>query len=84
MSIQIVESSPKAKAVADAKREKQAGAYPFEQLDVGQSFTVSLDDCNWKSLRTTVYQRNARYKGEREFAFIKHDDLNVCEVARIA
>lgn len=82
MTFQIVASSPKAKEVSP--KHKQNETYPFEQLEVGQSFTAKLDEVNWKSLRICVYQRNARSKGAKEFAFIKHDDLGVCEVARIA
>lgn len=84
MAIQITESSPKAAEAAKVKRETRAEMYPFDQLNVGQSFTVPFDECNWKSLRIIVYKRNAKYKGEREFAFIKHDDLSLVEVARIA
>jgi hypothetical protein len=83
MPIQIVESSPKAAEVIEQKKAKREETYPFEQLEVGKSFTVPLDECNWKILRVITYQRNARYKGEREFAFIKHDDLKLAEVARL-
>lgn len=83
MPIQIVESSPKAKEVIETKREQRAEMYPFEQLEVGKSFTVPLDECNWKSLRIITYKRNKKYEGEREFAFIKHDDLKLAEVARL-
>lgn len=83
MPVQIVESSPKAAEAAESKKAKREEAYPFEQLEVGQSFTVPLAECNWKSLRVITYQRNAKYKGEREFAFVKHDDLKLAEVARI-
>jgi len=83
MAIQIVESSPKAKEAAETKREQRAEMYPFEQLNVGQSFTVPLDECNWKSLRIITYKRNKKYDGEREFTFVKHDDLGLAEVARI-
>lgn len=83
MSVLIVESSPKAKEVTESKREQRAEMYPFEQLQPGQSFTVPIDECNWKSLRIITYKRNAKFKGEREFAFVKHDDLKLVEVARI-
>lgn len=84
MAIQIVESSPKVKEASETKREQRGEMYPFDQLQVGQSFTVPIDECNWKSLRIITYKRNAKYKGEREFAFVKHDDLQLVEVARIA
>ena len=82
MAFEIVESSPKAKQVTKSKNA--AETYPFDQLEIGQSFTAKTDEINWKSLRICVYQRNARNKGAKEFAFIKHDDLGICEVARIA
>lgn len=84
MPVQIVASSPKAKEAAETKRKTRGEMYPFEQLQVGQSFTVQLDECNWKSLRIITYKRNAKFKGEREFTFVKHDYLNLVEVARIA
>jgi hypothetical protein len=80
--IEIVESSPQAKEAAETKRKKRAEMYPFEQLEVGQSFTVPLDECNWKSLQTIVYKRNAANE-DREYTFVKHDGLNLAEVARI-
>lgn len=83
MAVSIVESSPKVKEVKKNKQEQRGEMYPFEQLEVGQSFTVPLAECNWKSLRIIVYKRNAKFKGEREFVFVKHDDLQLCEVARI-
>lgn len=90
MSIEIVSSSPQALALKKGTKtsEKPASAYPFESLEVGQSFTVAIDACNWKSLRTIVYRKNREYKKadgshDRKFAFLKHDDLKVVEVARI-
>lgn len=82
MAFEIVQSSPKAKEVAKTKNGQET--YPFDQLEVGQSFTAKLDEVNWKSLRICVYQRNSRSNGVKEFAFIKHDDLGICEVACIA
>lgn len=84
MPLQIVQSSPKANEAAEKKASERAEMYPFEQLEKGQSFTLPIDECNWKSLRIIVYKRNSKYKGEREFAFIKHEDLGLVEVARIA
>lgn len=77
----IVESSPQTKGV---KPKVHANVlYPFDSLEVGQSFTAKLDEVNWKSLRICVYKQNAKHK-DKEFKFIKHDDLGVAEVARIA
>lgn len=76
----IVESSPQAKGV---KPKVNANVlYPFDSLEIGQSFTAKLDEVNWKSLRICVYKQNA--KAQKQFKFIKHDDLGVAEVARIA
>lgn len=77
----IVTSSPQA---LQSKGEPDKTAYPFDSLAVGQSFTAQIKEVNWKSIRTSVYQRNSRSKDGRQFKFIKHDDLGVVEVARIA
>jgi hypothetical protein len=79
----ITASSPKANAL----EPKQTSKYPFDELEVGKSFTAETKAINWQSLRTTVYQRNKKNadSGSKiEFAFIKHDDIGLCEVARIA
>lgn len=91
MSIKIMQSSPQAVAVMNGEPKPQAVQpikYPFDELEKGTSFTIPLDECNWKSLRTVVYQRNAKYRRadgtcDKEFLFIKHDDLGLVEVARI-
>lgn len=86
VSFEITSSSPQAmQAVKDAA--EQQAKYPFDDLQVGQSFTAKLDEVNWKSLRTCVYQRNSRERANNtgvEFKFIKHDGLKLVEVARIA
>lgn len=82
MAIEIVSSSPKAQALSPDLKQNEK--YPFDTLNVGQSFTVKLAECNWKSLRVCVYQRNARSKDGRRWVFIKHDDLQLAEVARVA
>lgn len=84
MPIEIVESSPKAAEAKVAKNENDSRLYPFDELKQGQSFTVPMNECNWKSLRVMVYQHNSRKAiSFKEFAFIKHDDLGLVEVARI-
>lgn len=90
-TIEICDSSPAAKDLA--AKASSGGLYPFDKLQVGQSFKLNLEGCNWKSLRTIVYKRNAserkaeaasvRNETAKEFAFIKHDALGVVEVARI-
>lgn len=86
MSYEITQSSPQAQDEAKKLIEDQ-GKYPFDSLEVGQSFTAKLAEVNWRSLRTCVYQRNSRERANesgRVFKFIKHDNLGVAEVARIA
>ncbi len=89
MSFDIVQSSPEASKLGENETSKTTGVfnYPFDQLEVGQSFTAKLEECNWKSLRICVYQRNDREhkRGSgKKFVFVKHDNLKLCEVARIA
>lgn len=86
MTFEIMASSPQAQQAAKEAAEQQA-KYPFDKLQPGQSFRAKLDEVNWKSLRTSVYQRNSRERANAtgvEFKFIKHDDLKLVEVARIA
>ena len=86
MSFEIRESSPQAIQAAKDAAEQQ-DKYPFDKLQPGTSFTAKIDECNWKSLRTSVYQRNSRERAKAtgvEFKFIKHGDLGLVEVARIA
>ena len=80
MTFRIVESSPQATELGtELVKRKKASMYPFDELEVGQSFVVNLEEVNWKSLRTMVYQNNK--KGEAQFVFVKHDE--VAEVARV-
>lgn len=86
MSFEITHSSPQAVAAAKEAEESQ-NKYPFDKLQVGQSFTAKLSEINWKSLRTSVYQRNTRERAKEsgvQFKFIKHDGLDLVEVARIS
>lgn len=86
MSFEITNSSPQAQAAVKEAAEMQV-KYPFDKLQVGQSFTAKLSECNWKSLRICVYQHNARQRANAtgvEFKFIKHDELGLVEVARVS
>ncbi|CAA2409837.1 hypothetical protein [Xanthomonas phage Suba] len=87
MTFEIRDSSPA--AVEAAKAIENTGAkYPFDTLEVGKSFTANIAEVNWKSLRTCVSQRNTRERANvgtgKVFKFIKHDDLGLVEVARLA
>jgi hypothetical protein len=87
MAIEITSSSPQALTHAQEALNVEA-KYPFDKLQPGQSFTVPFKECpKWKALRTNVYARNSRAaaKGTNvQFKFIKHDDLELIEVARIS
>lgn len=90
VEVSIVGSSPQALALREKKETgpHPTAFYPFESLEPGQSFTVAISACNWKSLRTIVYRKNREFRKadgshDRRFAFLKHDDLGVVEVARI-
>lgn len=84
MNIEIVASSPLAQEVAKKHAAASKVLYPFADLEIGQSFTILIAECNWKSLRTLVYQKNARSMEGVKFKFLKHDDMGLIEVARIA
>lgn len=79
MSIEIVASSPKAQEMA-AKKPVEKRNYPFEDLNVGQSFTTKIAETNVKSLRVMASQKS---KDGKRFVMVKHDDLGICEVARV-
>lgn len=90
MPIEFRQSSPQATQARENKERRNGPdpMYPFKELEAGQSFTVPLDECNWKSLRALVYKQNRLYRNghgeqDREFVFVKHDGLNLAEVARI-
>lgn len=81
MAFEIVASSPKAQELAKKANEPSNKIYPFESLEVGQSFTAKLAEINWKSLRVVCSQKS---KNGKKYLFVKHDELGVCEVARTA
>jgi hypothetical protein len=83
MKFDIIEASPLAKGVTDKATSRTIDPiYPFDQLEVGQSFTVPLDFDKWKSLRTMTYQKSRKNK---RFIFLKHDnESNKCyEISRV-
>ncbi len=82
MTIQIVASSPKAAEVDEHKGEAVGAVkYPFNELAVGQSFTLPKAGANVKSLRTRASQVSVNGK---RFVVVVHDDLTppLVEVAR--
>lgn len=80
MPIEIVSSSPQA---LDAAKNgvKNSKTYPFDKLEVGKSFTIPYDECNLQSLQVITSRKS---KGDKKFKMIKHDALQVVEVARIS
>ena len=80
MSIEIVSSSPKA---LEAAKEATKGnpRYPFDKLEVGQSFTIPVAECNLASLQVIASRKSKKVK---KFKILRHEDLGVIEVARIA
>lgn len=87
MEINFIGLSPQALAIKNKEAEaKKPAMYPFDDLEVDKSFTIPIDQCNWKSLRICMYKKNAEYKQlgiEKQLIFIKHDALGLVEVARI-
>lgn len=79
MKFEIVTSSPEAIAASEKEQDEK---YPFEELDVNQSFRAQTKDVNKNSLRTLVYQRNKR-NSDKQFSFIEHKEMKICEVARV-
>jgi len=85
MAIEIVASSPKAiELMKEGKRSEGTIVYPFDKLEVGQSFTVPIADGKYQSLHA-IASRKGKLQSKK-FAIIRHDDLTppVFEVARIA
>lgn len=55
--------------------------YPFDQLRIGECFTVGMSDANEFSLRITANKTAKRTN--KLFTVIKHKDLGLVEVARV-
>ena len=82
MSYQIVQSSPQAMATGETAK-KTTTNFPFEALEVGQSFLVPLNDFAEQSVRNAASK--AGKKLSRRFCVVKHSALhNVFEVGRLA
>lgn len=81
MSIQIVASSPKALEVAKEKPHSNGATYPFNELEVNQSFTLPKAEANVKSLQVIASRKS---KGGKRFVVVVHDELSLVEVARTA
>ena len=82
MSYQIVQSSPQAMATGETAK-KTTTNFPFEALEVGQSFLVPVEDFAEQSVRNAASK--AGKKLSRRFCVVKQSALhNVFEVGRLA
>ena len=83
MSYQIVQSSPQVMNINEATERKLTKDFPFNSLEVGQSFLVPLNDFSEQSVRNAASK--AGKKLSRRFCVVKHSALyNVFEVGRLA
>ncbi len=83
MSYQIVQSSPQAMNSGEVKKKHSTASFPFEKLEVGQSFLVPLEDFAEQSVRNAASKAGKKF--ERKFSVVKHSaPHNVFEIARIA
>lgn len=64
---------------AGDKRHK----YPFQQLQIGESFAIPCDLAREQSLRICAVNAAAKFEGKK-FCVLRHKDANVFEVGRIA
>jgi hypothetical protein len=81
--IKIVASSPKAGEVSEKMIDKAQPKlrYPFDELAVGQSFTIAKDEANMRSLQVRASQKS---KAGKRFVVVVHNELQLVEVARTA
>ena len=77
MSFTLVPSSP---AMAEAK-EHESVTYPFEDMEIGQSFTVAFADANEVNLRTAASRASKRFS--KKFKVVKHSEYSCYEVGRV-
>lgn len=90
MTYEILDASPQAKAkivsyddvAGTATNEHHRTKYPFDELKIGQCFTIPNNEANESSLRITSSNRGK--KTGKKFCVLKHRDFNCIEVARIA
>lgn len=81
MTFQIVQASQQALKKAESVEQS---AYPFAQLEIGQSFLVPIAEVTEVNLRMSVSRQNKKKDGKR-FTVVKHGEPhNVFEVARLA
>lgn len=80
---QIVDSSPESERIAKYGHERKSEPmYPFDELNVGKSFTVPAEQANIASLRASAHRKS---KNGKRFVVVRHTELNppLIEVARV-
>ena len=82
-TIQIVKSSPQAEAIAKNPLTSAVGQkrYPFDSLEVGQSFTLPKAEAKIASLKVIASRKS---KNGKRYTVIEHESPPVVEVARIS
>lgn len=78
LNVSIVTSSPTMLSKIAGKSSK----YPFEKLDVGQSFTVPVEDGVESSLRVQCSTYGKKHS--KVFRCVKHKSQGLLEVGRIS
>lgn len=76
-SSNIVDSSPRMKKMSFGKCPK----YPFDELEVGKSFTLPIEGTNERSLRSQCTKFS---KDGKRFKCIKHGEKGLLEVGRLS
>lgn len=82
MTIEIVESSPQALELAKQPNPRVGGtSYPFDELKPGQSFRLKLSEAKLGSIQSLCSRKS---KDGKVFRMVKHEEIDVLEVARLA
>lgn len=84
MTFEILKSSDKAAAIAtDEKAKGKKALYPFDELNVGMSFSAKAADVNVNSLKTLAYRKSKH--DNKHFVVVEHPELipPLVEVARL-
>ena len=81
MAFEIVESSPQALELAKQPKGSGGNVYPFNDLQLGQSFRLKLSEAKVASIQSLCSRKS---KDGKVFKLVKHEEIDVLEVARIA
>ena len=82
MDFELVPSSPEALNSKQLETRSRID-YPFDKMQVGQSFAVAFGVVTEQALRTAVSRRN-KYTDGWKFRVLKHNEHSTYEVARIS